>query len=222
MVQEITYPSGILTWSLNDAIITDTFVTITSMKGLKVSVSKSPIMEGETLTVTVTSMNDPIADADVEFGEETAKTDDMGIATFTVPDPGVDSAVYNVMAEKTGYLSAERSITVIKMWEIQITGPTGDVNTGDPFTVTIIAKGSPLAGAECTFEGETKTSDGDGKVTFNLPSAEGTFTVSASYGGYETGTYEVTVKAGGIPGFELISLIAAIGIAFIIFRRRRN
>jgi len=222
MVRDITYVNGILTWDIGDAIVTDTYVTITSMKGLKVSVSKSPIMEGETLTVTVTSMNDPVADADVEFGEITAKTDDTGIVTFTVPDPGVDSAVYTVMAEKTGYISAERSITVIKMWEIQISGPTGSVNTGDPFTVTIIAKGSPLAGAECTFEGTTKTSDGDGKVTFTLPSSEGTFTVSASYSGYKTGTYEVTVKAGGIPGFELISLIAAIGVAFILLRRRRN
>jgi len=222
MVRDITYVDGILDWDINDAIVTDTYVTITSMKGLKVSVSKSPIMEGETLTVTVTSMDDPVADADVEFGETTAKTDGNGIATFTVPNPGVDSAVYTVMAEKTGYISAERSITVIKQWEIQITGPTGTLNTGDPFTVTIIAKGSPLAGAECTFEGTTKISDGDGKVTFTLPSAEGTFTVSASYGNYKTGTYEVTVKAGGIPGFELVSLIAAIGLAFILLRRRRN
>jgi len=222
MVRDITYDDGILTWELDDAIVTDTYVTITSMKGLRISVSKSPIMEGETLTVTVTSMDDPIADADVEFGETTVKTDDAGIATFTVPDPLVDSAVYSVMAEKTGYISAERSITVIKMWEIKVTGPTGELTTGSPFTVTIIAKGSPLAGAECTFDGTTKTSDGDGKVTFTLPSAEGTFTVSASYDGYETGTYEVTVKAGGIPGFELITLIAAIGVAFILLRRRRN
>jgi hypothetical protein len=221
MIGEMEYIDDVLTW--DDEIITDSYLTITSLKGLKVSISKSPIMEGETLTVTVTSGDMiAVANADVEFGEQTASTDSSGIASFTVPDPGVDSAVYNVMAEKTGYLPAERAITVLKMWEITITGPTGELTTGSTFTVTIIARGSPLAGAVCTFEGTTKTSDGDGKVSFTLPSAEGTFTVSATYENYETGTYEVTVVEGGIPGFELLTLIAAVGVAFVLLKRRRN
>jgi len=30
------------------------------------------------------------------------------------------------------------------------------------------------------------------------------------------------IKAGSIPGFELLTLVAAIGVAFILLRRRRN
>jgi len=54
------------------------------------------------------------------------------------------------------------------------------------------------------------------------PSEEGDYTVTATYEDYEDATFVITIKAGGIPGFELLTLIAAIGVAFILFRRRRN
>ena len=86
----------------------------------------------------------------------------------------------------------------------------------------MLAKGSSLAGATVTFEGETVTSDENGKATFTAPSAKGDYTITATYEKYQDGVLVITIVEGGIPGFELITLIAAIGVAFILLRRRRN
>jgi hypothetical protein len=47
------------------------------------------------------------------------------------------------------------------------------------------------------------------------------YTITASFEDYQDGTLTITIKPGGIPGFELITLIAALGVAFILLRRRR-
>ena len=220
IARDLEYVGGQLDW--DNAVVTSTYVTATSLKVLKISISKSPIYEDETLTVTITSGGSPVSGVDVEFGETTAETDSSGKATFTVPDPGVESAVYNIMAEKTGYSPDEKSITVIKIYDIVIIGPSTAPGTGETFTITALAKGSALAGATISFDGKTYTTGADGSVTLTAPSEEGTYTVTGTYEGYEDATFTVTIKAGGIPGFELITLIAAIGLAFILLRRRRN
>jgi len=79
-----------------------------------------------------------------------------------------------------------------------------------------------LAGATITIDGDTYTSGVDGKVTITAPSSEGDYVITATYEGYDEATITLTIKAGQIPGFELITLIAAIGVAFILLRRRRN
>jgi len=189
---------------------------------MKISLSKSPIYEGETLTVTVTSGTDMLAGVDVEFGETTAKTDTNGQATFTVPDPGVESAVYTVTAEKTGYVSAEKSLTVIKIWDVVIIAPSSAPGPGEEFTITILAKGTALAGATVEFNGNTYTSGADGKLTITAPDTAGDYTVTGSYEDYTTATVTITInEGGGIAGFELLTLIAALGVAFILLRRRR-
>lgn len=221
IARNVHYESGQLNWT--NAVVTDTIVTVTSLKTLKISVSKSPIYEDETLTVTVTSGGSPVSGAAVEFAETTVQTDANGQATFTVPDPGVESAIYTITAEKTGYVSAEKSITIIKVYEITIIGPSKLPAAGETFTITILAKGSPLAGATITFDGTTYTSDGEGKVTLTAPDVtkDTEYTITASFENYKDGTLTVTIKAGGVPGFELITLIVAIGVAFILLRRRR-
>jgi hypothetical protein len=155
IARDIGYVGGQLNWT--NAVITSTYVTATSLKVLKISVSKSPIREAETLTVTVTSGTNPVSGADVEFAETTVQTDTNGQATFTVPDPGVESAIYTITAEKVGYISEEKSITVIKIYGITIIGPSTAPGTGETFTITAIAKGSALAGATISFDGKTYT-----------------------------------------------------------------
>ena len=103
-----------------------------------------------------------------------------------------------------------------------IIGPSTAPGAGETFTATILAKGSPLAGATVTIDVDTYTSDGEGKVTITAPSTEGDYTITAKYEGFQDGILIITIKAGGIPGFELLTLIAAIGVAFILLRRRRN
>ena len=220
IVRDITYVGGQLTWT--NAVVTDTYVTVTSIKPMAITVSKSPIYQGETLTVTIKSGATPVSDVDVTLGTVTAKTSTGGTVDFTVPDPGVDYAIMKVKAKKTGYLDASEDVTVLKKWEITISGPSSNPKTGAQFTVTVIAKGSPLAGATVTFEGTTFTSDGEGKATLTAPKTKGTYTVTATYENYGSKTLSVTVEEGGIPGFELITLIAAIGVAFILLRRRRK
>jgi hypothetical protein len=211
---------GKLTWW---DLLTDKTITVTTKKPMEISVSKSPIFEGDTLTVMIKSGGDPVEGASVKFGTETKTTDNDGEATFTAPNPGVESAVYIIKAEKTGYITDSLSITVIKVWKISIIGPSEAPNAGEEFTITVIAKGSPLAGATATFNGKTYTSGGDGKVTLTAPEVdeETEYTITATFDPYMDGTLTIKIVPGGIPGFELVALIAALGIALILFKRRR-
>ena len=74
-----------------------------------------------------------------------------------------------------------------------------------------------------TFNGKTTMSGGDGKLTLTAPSTAGDYPLTASYGDYEDYSTTITIAegGGGVPGFELLTLIAAIGVAFILLRRRR-
>jgi len=204
-------------------ITTDTYVTVTHLRELTMTFSKSPIYEGETLTVTVKSGESPVKNVNVTFGINTKKTEADGTATFEVPDPGVDSAIYDVEAKKTGYTTATKSITVINKWDISIIAPSGKIETGKSYTFTIVAKGQPLAGATITFNDKTYTSDGDGKITLTMPDTKGEYTVTATFPNYIDKKVTFTVSASsGTPGFELLTLIAALGVAFILLRRRRH
>lgn len=219
IARNVTYTSGVLTWT-ND-VITEDYVTIDSLSTFTITVSKSPIYQGETLTVTVKSGTSDVSGVDVTFGELTGKTDSSGQATFTVPDPGVESAIYTITAEKAGYITKEKSITVIKVYTLSGTA-TYDADAG---TVTVsailIGKGAAV-GATITFNSQTETTDAYGQATFTAPTVDEDteYTATITYDG-KTATATVTVKAG-TPGFELLTLIAAIGVAFILLKRRRN
>jgi hypothetical protein len=223
IARNVEYEDGQLNWT--NSVITDSYVTVTSIKTMKISISKSPIYQGETLTVTVTSGNDALSGVDVEFAETTAQTDSNGEATFTVPDPGVESATYTIIAEKSGYTSADKSITVIKVYSVQIVGPNTAPAPGEEFTVSIIANGQALAGATVEFNGDTYTSNARGELTLTAPDSAGSHTISASYENYEDGTLTINIEEGeepGVPGFELLTLVAALGAAFILFKRRKR
>ena len=47
IVRDISWPHGVLDWDIDDAVVTDTVVTVTSLQALKISVSKSPIFEDQ-------------------------------------------------------------------------------------------------------------------------------------------------------------------------------
>jgi len=225
IVNELVWDSGQLDWDEMNYVVTDTVVTATHIRTMTISVSKSPIHQGETLTVTITSGGVALAGVDVRFAEETVQTDSNGEAAFTAPDPGVESAIYTIEAEKAGYNSAEKSITVIKVYTIQIVGPSTAPAPGEEFTISVIAQGSALGGATVEFNGKTFTSGADGKVTLTAPTSPGTYTVTATYEGYNDASHTITIEEGeepGVPGFELLTLVAALGVAFILLRRRRR
>jgi hypothetical protein len=219
IARDVEYVVGQLTW--DNAVITDTYVTVTGIKTMVLTVSKSPIYQGETLTITVSYGATSISDVDVTLGTVTVKTGTDGTAQFTVPDPGVEYAIMKVIAKKAGYISVSEDITVLKKWEIKIS-VSGDLKTEAAFTVTVVAKGSGLAGATVKFQDQTKTTDNEGKVSFVAPKEKGTYTLTASYENMQTATLTITIEQAPTPGFELLTLIIAIGVAFILLRRRRK
>jgi protocatechuate 3,4-dioxygenase beta subunit len=220
IARNLRYVNGQLTWS--NAVVTDTYITVTSIKQLKIALSQSPVYEGQTFTVTVTTVTGVSVDgADVEFAGTTVQTGSDGKASFTAPDPGVESVVYTISVEKTGYVSVDKSITVIKVYDITIVGPDSAPSAGEKFTVTVLAKGQPLAGATVTFNGKTYTSGGDGKLTVTAPSEAGDYTITATFPNYADASLTITISVGGVPGFEVLAFVVALGVAFIVLRRRR-
>ena len=82
-------------------LLTNTTLEVTTKKPLEISLSQSPIFEGDTLVVTIESEGEAVEGVSVNFGMETKSTDSDGEAIFTAPNPGVESAVYVIKAEKT-------------------------------------------------------------------------------------------------------------------------
>ena len=75
-------------------------------------------------------------------------------------------------------------------------------------------------------EGDTKNVDVDGDGTDDFKITCVTITSEPAEGYPQTVEFSFTTKlggssGGGTPGFELVALIAAIGVALILFRRRR-
>ncbi|HEC86268.1 MAG TPA: hypothetical protein ENI49_00100 [Thermoplasmatales archaeon] len=182
--------------------------------------------EGETFTVTVKDENgNAVSDAQVTFSGtgETKTTDSSGKVTFTGTVSGtLPYMTYKLTATKAGYKSDEESITIVGVPQLYIEAPA-TVDAGSTFTVKVTSDTGAVYGVEVTFNGETKTITGPSGVTFTAPSSvtkETPYTITATKDGYKDATATITVKPAGIPGFELITLIAAIGIAFILLRRR--
>ncbi len=212
------------TFTYDDRVFTTDVLTVSRLT-LDITLSATTVYEGESFTVTVEDSNDAAVEgADVTYDGTTKETDSSGVATFTPDDPGIESQSYTIKIVKDGYPTETASITVINVYTISISGPSSNPSTGEEFSASVIAKGSGLGGATVTFNDKTYTTDSQGKVTLKAPDKKGTYTITATYEGkqYEDGTLDITVEAAGTPGFELLTLIAAIGVAFILLRRRRN
>ncbi len=189
------------------------------------TISLNPsVDEGKTFTAEAKSNGVLITDATVTFtfnGQTWPTT--TGVATITAPTVSTSMA-FPITATAEGYTTATGvTIMVVNIPKL-IVAVSGDVKAGQTFTLTIADDtGSPVIGATITFEGKTYTSGAGGVVTITAPTTEGSYPVTATFPGYDAVSGTVTVaKGGGIPGFELLTLIAAIGVAFLLLRRRRN
>ncbi|MCD6541883.1 MAG: hypothetical protein J7K38_00980, partial [Thermoplasmata archaeon] len=160
---------------------------------------------------------------------QTKITDASGQVSFEISIPGtVPYVTYKLIATKPGYKSDEESITIMNKFNLYISAPS-KANSGQKITVKVTSDAGQVYGVTITLKKgneviETKTLTGPEGVSFTIPQVnkETTFTIVAEKDGYETATYEITVTAGGIPGFELVTLIAAIGVAFVLLRRRHQ
>jgi hypothetical protein len=200
---------------------------------LDVSVSPSDVDEGETFTVTVIKegTSTAVADADVTIsGIGTAKTDANGEATFTAPLVTSDRT-YDISASAEGYAPdpTPPSVRVINVPQLTISVSNlvdGKIPAGSQFEVTVGKDtGDPVIGATVTMGDQTVKTQAGGVATLTAPTEEdSTVTITASFSTFtdKTETYTIGPATGGVPGFEVLTLLVALGVAFILLRRRRN
>jgi hypothetical protein len=183
--------------------------------------------ENESFTVTVrnaTVAGAVVAGATITFYGNTYTTGTDG--TATIPATGIPTITANrdftIVATKTGHAEDSATITVINVPKLSVVAPS-TATTDSTFQVVVADDaGSAIIGATVTLDGTTYTSGANGIATLTAPSA-GTYTIIASKTNFVTSDpVTITVEEKGIPGFELLALIAAIGVAFILLRRRRH
>ncbi|MBU0498082.1 MAG: Ig-like domain-containing protein [Candidatus Thermoplasmatota archaeon] len=222
IARNIRYINGQLTW--DNAVITDTVIQATWEKQLEIQVSKNPVFEAETFMVNIVSNGKPVPDASVKFAGVTKLTNTLGNASFTAPNPTVETVSYTIIAEKEGYGPASIHVTVIKQYSIAILGPSENPPAGSVFTITVLAKGQALAGATVTLEDQVLLSDENGKVSLRAPSKKGNYSIHATFEGMLGATYTLVITNDSIPGFELLLLIVAciVVVAIVLFYRKKG
>jgi len=217
--------SGNVTIFIENETDPDNEFVIIAAARKQMAISNDPsVDEGKTFTIEAKSNGVLITDATVTFtfnGQTWPTT--TGVATITAPSVST-SLTYPITATAEGYTSTSGTIMVLNVPKL-IVAVSGDVKAGQTFTLTIADDmGGPVIGATVTFEGKTYTTGAGGTVTMTAPTTEGSYPVSATFPGFGSVSGTVTVLKGGgiIPGFELLTLVAAIGVAFLLLRRRRN
>jgi hypothetical protein len=151
-------------------------------------------------------------------------TTDTGTKELTAPQVTANLP-YTISAMAEGYTSDSTSITVINVPKlfIDIAG-TADKDGKYTSPVTVVVSnddGAVVTGVTVIFGTQTGVTV-NGQVTFTV-TKDDTYTVTATKTGF-TAADQVIVKAkpAGIPGFELLTLVAAIGVAFLLLRRRQK
>ncbi len=201
---------------------TEVEVPVTSWK-LYVD-SQPEVDEGEDFVVTIrngTASGSGLAGATVKFNRITKTTDADGQATFIAPAVTSDRE-FTILGSKDGFAEDTEMIVVVNKPQLVIVAPAKK-GTGEEFKVTIADDaGNPIIGATVTINQKSVTSGGEGIATLTGPSDEGTYEITATKTGFaDADPVQIKIE-GRIPGFELLTLIAAIGVAFILLRRRRN
>ena len=209
--------------------LSDTVVYVTSWV-LDVATDVSTVNEEGTFTVTVMKegTTEYVADADVTFNGVTTKTDENGQVTFTAPSVTSDRD-FAITAAKEGFAPEPNTVSIrvtnTPGLKITVSSETKDEggNFVAPATVTVSNEdtGALITGATVTYtsdEGAETDTTVNGQITITTA---GTYTITASFGTFDDAPSVTATVVSGAPGFELITLIAALGVAFILLRRRK-
>jgi len=191
-------------------------------------ITPSSANEADTFEVTVrnkTINGDAIEGATITFDGETYTTDSDGKATINSPTGIAVDSEFEVMATKEGYAQDSNMITIIDKPQLEITidqTPNDDGAYSSPVDVYVSDEdGNLITAATVTFDTQVLTTV-NGKVTITV-SEKTVGEIGATKTGFSPAIpVSVTIQPAGIPGFELLTLIAAIGVAFILLRRRRH
>lgn len=186
------------------------------------------VEEGGTFTVSAKDANgNLITDATVSIlfnGVTTTTT--TGTVELTAPAVP-ESLDYRIEGTAEGYSTDDTTIKIINKPKIYISAPTSGT-AGTAFTVKAGGDDGNAYGITITVTDAsgttvtTATTAGPDGVSITIGS-QGTYTIIASKDNYEdSDPVTISVGGGGIPGFELLTLIVALGVAFILLRRRRR
>ena len=186
------------------------------------------------LTVTVTSPSGNVERATVKASGISQLTDMYGIAAITIP-----SGEQTLTVSAQGYQLYTELITVSKdtLMAVELT-PIEGVASGVNITLTAriqTVDGFGIEGADVSIGSYSQKSDANGVAIIVMPSTSTAMTLIVSAQGYTTytstiypsGDQEFTVsltKSKGIPGFDMILLIGALGIVVItlMYRKKKN
>lgn len=184
------------------------------------------VNENEEFTMTVRNgsiSGDGLVGATVLFNSESFPTGADGTVTFTAPEVAAN-IIYTATATLEGYAETSKAITIINTPKLFITisaEKDGDVYIS-PIQVAISDDtGELITGVTVTMDGKSKDTV-EGKVSFTITGDKKEYTITATKTGFTTATKTIEAKGAGIPGFELLTLLAALGVAFILFKRRRR
>ncbi len=191
---------------------------------------EAPVEVDELGSFTVTARNGSstaagIPGVAVVFAGSTKTTGSDGKATFTAPAVTGDRT-FTITATKEGFAEDSATITVVNVPKLFITVSGEKDSEGtyiSPVTVVVSDDlGNLITGATVTFGTKTDTTV-NGQATFTVTGQKTPYTITAVKTGF-TAAESVTINAKekGIPGFEVLTLIVAVGVAFILLRRRRN
>jgi hypothetical protein len=200
------------------------FVIVAGGRSPMAIILTSPtVNEGQQFTADIKSGSQLVTGVTVTItyaGATTTTT--TGHITLTAPTV-TTNIPYTIAATAVGYADASAQITVLNVPKLIIAVLTTDIKAGQDFEIAVADdSGAPIIGATVTLQGTTVRTGAGGVATLKAPTTQGDYTLTATFGTYEQFSQTITVgPAGGIPGFELITLIVAIGIAFILIRRRR-
>jgi hypothetical protein len=191
----------------------------------------SQINEGASFTVMVrngSATGAGLAGVQIIAGTQSGTTDASGAATFTAPEVGHNGATLTITATKGGYATAIITTIVNNVPKLIIIPQSGKIYGTKTFTITVANDdGSGVAGATVTFNGANVLSGANGVTELTAPDVKETsanYQITATFTGYTDATpVTITIyKTPGIPGFELLTLVVALGVAFLLLRRRQK
>jgi len=196
---------------------------------------ETPVLPGEkyTVTLTVTSPDGlSVTGATAQLGNLIQTTDGVGMTTFT----GIDSGDQYLSISHPDYEFYAQTVSVTADTPVSATLTVGTPPVNGKCTVDVTVKdaktGAIIDGATVNIGGVTKTtSSGIATVEVDI----GTVSIVVAKTGYTpfsrqinvnsnmqfTVSLTATVTPQPTPGFEIVGLIVALGIAFILFKRKQ-
>jgi len=181
---------------------------------------QSQVNEKTQFTITIKDdEGEPEEGVKVTFDGTNKNTGTDGKVSFNAPQVS-SSSTYDIKASKDGFMPQTVSIKVNNVPELQIIAPD-EVTAEQSFDVTIADdEGRAIVGANVRFGGNDYTSEAQGTVKLTAPAEARDYKITASFDDYVDTEISITVNAKpSTPGFELLSIVIALGVILIVRKK---